>query len=167
MECAVCKLGVVDFKLQKGDAASKKKSTEEKEKAKEGVDSSMRGKSFMDPLFSSPGSTTTTTSSSGVNLLRSAFTLTLDDGAEEEGNAIGEGDSEFGGFFGARASTPNGEKINRTQNGGGASVRDECVVLRIDNVPWVRHPLFIVIFCKQRCDIYAFSFCHFLGYNST
>ena len=137
MQCAVCKQSVADFKLviessremdasrassSKGDLATTKPSLNEK------TGSDMAGKSFMDPLCSaSPGSTTAYDheNSSGSGDLDSAF--------------------EFGLDFGElRASTP---RMEQQMQDACASVTagqreivkgENYVVLRIDNVPWVR-----------------------------
>ena len=145
MECAVCKRAVADFKLVVGsgkgspggqldsslEKANKKTTTTTKmQNMKDQTD--LKGKSFIDPLFSSPGSATThdTASSSGESELDSAF--------------------EFGLDFGElRASTPKFEQqqqhlapdlSNQSINGGRGEKRgDSNAVLRIDNVPWVKH----------------------------
>ena len=145
MECAVCKRAVADFKLVVGsgkaspggqldssfEKANKKTTTTTKvQNMKDQTD--LKGKSFIDPLFSSPGSATThdTASSSGESELDSAF--------------------EFGLDFGElRASTPKFEQqqqhlapdlSNQSINGGrGEKKGDSNAVLRIDNVPWVKH----------------------------
>ena len=144
MQCAVCKQSVADFKLvigsPKGDAVGTLRPEHNKgEQARaEGIKpsqnektgSDMAGKSFMDPLFSgSPGGSTIyehEISSGTLGDLASAF--------------------EFGLDFGElRASTPRME-----QQMQGASMTtgqreilkgENYVVLRIDNVPWVRHHL--------------------------
>ena len=146
MQCAVCKQSVADFKLvigpSKGDIGGASRADSNKgeqarietirlsEKEKAGSD--MTGKSFMDPLFSaSPGSTAYDHENSTGNVgdLESAF--------------------EFGLDFGElRASTPRMEQqIQDTcvsvMNGHREIVKGEnYVVLRIDNVPWVRSRLF-------------------------
>lgn len=142
MECAVCKRGVEDFKLigttsSTGSAAASGDKGREGgdrkgrtplagvdtnvpsgiQKCRDGDGEDMKGKSFMDPLFSSPGSI-----GSAATGLKSAF--------------------EFSGTFGddVRASTP---KRDGKRDGGG-----ECVVLRIDNVPWVRS--LVNFFCRNQ-----------------
>ena len=144
MQCAVCKQSVADFKLviesssskgemdassassSKGDHAITKPSLNEKMDEKSGSD--MAGKSFMDPLCSSsPGSSTAydQENSTGNGELESAF--------------------EFGLDFGElRASTPRMEQQMQDTcasvvAGQRETVKGEnYVVLRIDNVPWVR-----------------------------
>lgn len=130
MECAVCRKKVADFRLV-GSAPNPPAEKAEKAsvpavESKE--DNGWEGKgSFMDPLFSSPGS--------GVDALESAF--------------------EFGlGLEGARASTPklradegprgdtsgggeNDKERKIRERGRGRGKAEENVVLRIDNVPWV------------------------------
>ena len=140
MQCAVCKQSVADFKLviesssskgeidvssaipSKGDHAITKPSPDGK------TGSDMAGKSFMDPLRpSSPGSST----------------------AYDQENSGGSGDLdsafEFGLDFGElRASTPRMEQQMQdacasVKAGQRETVKGEnYVVLRIDNVPWVR-----------------------------
>ena len=138
MQCAVCKQSVADFKLviesskgemdasrtssSKGDHATTKPSLNEK------TGSDMAGKSFMDPLCSgSPGSSTAYDheNSSGSGDLDSAF--------------------EFGLDFGdLRASTPRMEQqmqdtcASVTTGQRAINKGENYVVLRIDNVPWVR-----------------------------
>lgn len=134
----MCKRAVADFKLVIGSGkaspggqldASFKKANKKTTPTK--TVQNMKGKSFIDPLFSSPGSATThdTASSSGESELDSAF--------------------EFGLDFGElRASTPKLEQqqqhlapdlSNQSMNGGrGEKKGDSNAVLRIDNVPWVR-----------------------------
>ena len=143
MQCAVCKQSVADFKLvigsskgdmdasransSKGDHAGTKLSLNEK------TGSDMAGKSFMDPLSASPGSSTAYDheNSSGSGDLDSAF--------------------EFGLDFGElRASTPRMEhQMQDAQTAGQREIvkGENYVVLRIDNVPWVRfHVYFLSIY---------------------
>ena len=145
MECAVCKRAVADFKLVIGsgkgspggqldssfEKANKKKTTTTKTVQNMKDQAGLKGKSFIDPLFSSPGSATThdTASSSGESELDSAFDFGLD-------------------FGELRASTPKFEQqqhlapdlSNQSMNGGrGEKKGDSNAVLRIDNVPWVMH----------------------------
>ncbi|KAG6895436.1 hypothetical protein C0992_001222 [Termitomyces sp. T32_za158] len=125
MECAVCRAKVADFKLISGDGPKIAATMSADERKTPDGDA---GRSFMEPLFSSPES-----NHGRVHGLESAF--------------------EFGmGIDNARASTPkreerpNGfrEKTDSDgQNGAAACERggrkgknDENVVLRIDNVPW-------------------------------
>ncbi|RDB30252.1 hypothetical protein Hypma_007304 [Hypsizygus marmoreus] len=145
MECAVCRGKVADFKLILGDNANEDCKGLEEGNAQDGwlngekrttrgweINDKHTGKSFMDPLFSSPGSGLSV--DGGVEALDSAF--------------------EFGlGLSGVRASTPKlreeridsqgkqGEKElegNRKirERGRGKEKGEENVVLRIDNVPW-------------------------------
>ena len=146
MQCAVCKQSVADFKLViesskgemdasrassgKGDHATTKPSLNEK------TGSDMAGKSFMDPLSTSPGSSAAYDheNSSGSGDLDSAF--------------------EFGLDFGElRASTPRMEQQMQdacasTADGQREIIKGESyVVLRIDNVPWVRlHIVFLSVY---------------------
>ncbi|KAG6899617.1 hypothetical protein C0993_008697 [Termitomyces sp. T159_Od127] len=125
MECAVCRAKVADFKLVSGDSAKIAATTSADERKTPDGDA---GRSFMDPLFSSPES-----HNGRVHGLESAF--------------------EFGmGIDNARASTPKREEHpngfrektdsdgqNGTvacERGGRKGKNDENVVLRIDNVPW-------------------------------
>lgn len=136
MECAVCKGKVEDFRLVPGDENEDKdakvnvKDKLEKNRGWETQDIDQDGRSFMDSLLSSPSS------GIGMDGLDSAF--------------------EFGlGLAGVRASTPKiredqksdapkprDEKIVRGNNTRrlkrGKEKGEENVVLRIDNVPWVR-----------------------------
>jgi hypothetical protein len=146
MRCAVCKQSVADFKLVIGSSkaeigASRSNSDKEedattKPSSNEKTGSDMAGKSFMDPLFSdSPGSSTTYDheNSGGSGDLDSAF--------------------EFGLDFGElRASTPRMERQMQDtwtseMDGQREIIKGEnYVVLRIDNVPWVRPHFFSTIF---------------------
>ena len=140
MQCAVCKQSVADFKLviesskgemdasrassTKGDHATIKPSLNEK------TGSDMAGKSFMDPLCSASSDSSTShdhENSSGSGDLDSAF--------------------EFGLDFGElRASTPRMEQQMQETYASVTTGKREIVkgenyvVLRIDNVPWVRLP---------------------------
>jgi len=153
MECAVCRGKVADFKLVVGDSQNT-----DSPKAEEDVDGQSKtekkvgrarnmktpddeiGRSFMDPLFSSPGSAVTGDGAASVNGLQSAF--------------------EFGLGL-VRASTPKREErtemvtnqLNKNpvdaqtdkrlrERGRGKGKGEENVVLRIDNVPWVRWTTF-------------------------
>ncbi len=133
MECAVCKNSVEDFKLISGSGPAEKKSkadrrsfgsVESNRDQRLGGDDEQieRGQSFMDPLFSSPGSAVSTSFTGG---LESAF--------------------EFGGqaFFrndDVRASTPPPATRRRSRDHQSPRQQHpskDHVVLRIDNVPWV------------------------------
>ena len=136
MQCAVCKQSVADFKLviesSKGEVDASRASSSKGDHAttkpslNETTGSDMAGKSFMDPLCStSPGSSTAYENSSGSGDLDSAFEFGLD-------------------FNELRASTP---RIEQQMQDACASVTanqreivkgENYVVLRIDNVPWVR-----------------------------
>ncbi|KAH0581780.1 hypothetical protein H2248_011462 [Termitomyces sp. 'cryptogamus'] len=124
MECAVCRAKVADFKLISSDGLKVDAPVSADERKTPDGDT---GRSFMDPLFSSPES------HGRVHRLESAF--------------------EFGlGIDNTRASTPKREERDfasreKTDLDGhnGKTVRehagrkgkdDENVVLRIDNVPW-------------------------------
>ncbi|TFK71848.1 hypothetical protein BDN72DRAFT_399365 [Pluteus cervinus] len=122
MECAVCKRGVEDFRLQTAtgndskDASQTKSSgsktmevNKEPATPKRAQDDGAKGKSFLDPLFSSPG-----TSISGRDLdLDPMF--------------------EFGEI---RASTPKLERRESSASEKAVIKYGDNVVLRIDNVPW-------------------------------
>lgn len=127
MECAVCRAKVADFKLISVDGLKVAATMSADERKTPDGDT---GRSFMDPLFSSPES-----NNGRVPGLETAF--------------------EFGlGIDNARASTPKREeRPNRfhekidsdgqnaataCERGGRKGKNDENVVLRIDNVPWVR-----------------------------
>lgn len=146
MECAVCKNSVEDFKLINGSGPAEKKSktdrrsfssVESNRDQRSGSDDEQieRGKSFMDPLFSSPGSAVSTSFTGG---LESAF--------------------EFGGqeFFrndDVRASTPPPATRRRSRDHDQSprqqySLKD-YVVLRIDNVPWDITPPSISAWLQQ------------------
>ncbi|KAF5380147.1 hypothetical protein D9615_006103 [Tricholomella constricta] len=148
MECAVCRCKVADFKLVVGDGQKpntgktekeddaksqpKKKGRREWEKSfDEGT-----GKSFMDPLFSSPESCVIGGAGACLNELENAFKFGL-------------------GLEDVRASTPKREHRRDTnsrhhdhsvidpdhdrklrERGRGKGKGEENVVLRIDNVPW-------------------------------
>jgi hypothetical protein len=143
MECAVCKRGVADFKLSTAGKLSGSAglmiNRAEKEKLER---KDFTGKSFMDPLFSSPGSAAesgavkcvaedTGTNVDGERLLPSAF-----DG-EFDGSIGSEHGFQFFDFENAReASTPIPTELDNRAKGGRERVADN-VVLRIDNVPWV------------------------------
>ncbi|GLB39240.1 putative ring finger [Lyophyllum shimeji] len=141
MECAVCRYKVADFKLVTGEAhtapAFKAESdddgkTKHQQKSARPCDvttpDGQVGKSFMEPLFSSPGSGITGDGQASINGLESAF--------------------EFGlGLDSVRASTPKREEWDRNaiegendkklrERGRGKEKGEENVVLRIDNVPW-------------------------------
>lgn len=109
MECAVCRQSVEDFKLVSGSPPKAKKSASSRSVLDDGR--TAKGKSFLDPLFSSPGST--------GGGLESAFEF-------ERGESIFS-HSEV------RASTPP-PRSHRRING---RAPQENTVLRIDNVPWV------------------------------
>jgi hypothetical protein len=143
MQCAVCKQSVADFKLVIGSCKGDVSGTSRvdsitgeqprieavKPSRNEKPGANMAGKSFMDPLFStSPGSS-----------------ATYDH--ENSGGSVGDLDSafEFGLDFGElRASTPKMEQqIQDTSVSAMTGQREivqgeSYVVLRIDNVPWVR-----------------------------
>ncbi|KAK0232450.1 hypothetical protein EDD85DRAFT_911339 [Armillaria nabsnona] len=145
MECAVCKNSVEDFKLISGSGPAEKKSKADRRSfgsvesncnQRSGSDDEHigRGKSFMDPLFSSPGSAVSTSFTGG---LESAF--------------------EFGGqaFFrndDVRASTPPPATRRRSRDHQSPrqqhSSKDH-VVLRIDNVPWDITPPSISAWLQQ------------------
>ncbi|KAF8067678.1 hypothetical protein FPV67DRAFT_1149641 [Lyophyllum atratum] len=149
MECAVCRGKVADFRLVAGDsqnagAPKPEKDKDNKSKGEKNWDRGWQsqapneemGESFMDPLFSSPGSGVPGDGATGNNGLESAF--------------------EFGlGLEGIRASTPKREerkemRSHQTDNnavqgerdkklrerGRGKGKGEENIVLRIDNVPW-------------------------------
>lgn len=133
MECAVCKQSVADFKL----IVPSGKTDKSIEKPSENLDL-LGGRSFFDPLFSSPGSSSA---------------LSNDNGGSDSPGEL-ESAFEFGLDFGElRASTPKleqeQEKVlpNARRKSGGRGCHDgDChVVLRIDNVPWVS------------CATYAFN----------
>jgi hypothetical protein len=138
MECAVCKQSVEDFKLISNDSnqtrASEPSSAHShgdfnRNSTSPSSDGNIRGMSFLDPLYSSPGSAI---SSSAVGGLDSAF---------EFSGPFHFSEGEF------RASTPPPDSGKRT----GMSPRShrDPVVLRIDNVPWVS-PLHIPISHKTK-----------------
>ena len=137
MECAVCKGKVADFRLVAGEGNKTPEPTKEGDSMNERKSLSwedQEGRSFMDPLFSSPKSGTNV--EFGQEGLESAF--------------------EFGlGLEDIRASTPKvrderGEDEMKQGNvdretiqipkdrGRGKKKGEENIVLRIDNVPWVR-----------------------------
>ncbi|KAK0192333.1 hypothetical protein F5146DRAFT_978738 [Armillaria mellea] len=146
MECAVCKNSVEDFKLINGSGPAEKKSkadrrpfssVESNRDQRSGSDDEQieRGKSFMDPLFSSPGSAVSTSFTGG---LESAF--------------------EFGGqaFFrndDVRASTPPPATRRRSRDHDQSPRQQyplkDHVVLRIDNVPWDITPPSISAWLQQ------------------
>ncbi|KAG7446812.1 uncharacterized protein BT62DRAFT_1075568 [Guyanagaster necrorhizus] len=146
MECAVCKNSVEDFKLISGSGPVKKKSKTDRRSfgsvesngdQRSGCDDEQicRGKGFMDPLFSSPGSAVSTGFTGG---LESAF--------------------EFGGqaFFtndDVRASTPPPATLRRPLDHDHSprrqSLLKDHVVLRIDNVPWDITPPSISAWLQQ------------------
>ncbi|KIY48478.1 hypothetical protein FISHEDRAFT_21033, partial [Fistulina hepatica ATCC 64428] len=118
MECAVCKRGVADFKLITPLVVPKANASKPVND-----DRRARGKSFIDPLFSSPGSAT------------SAQTAL-------------DGTFEFGM---ARSSTPKDDLSQDTSRTGitrGEGIKDN-VVLRIDNVPWDITPPVIAAWLQQ------------------
>ncbi|KAG5653732.1 hypothetical protein H0H81_010989 [Sphagnurus paluster] len=138
MECAVCRGKVDDFRLVVGDGQTKfdavttgqgsdhgsssGKGGREKERKPMlgwGCEISGAGRSFMEPLFSSPSSGGVVDGGPSLHGLESAF--------------------EFGlGLEGVRASTPKrGDSEKRLrERGRGKGKGEENVVLRIDNVPW-------------------------------
>ncbi|KAF8998890.1 hypothetical protein BDZ89DRAFT_1251030 [Hymenopellis radicata] len=119
MECAVCKQSVEDFKLISGSPPKAKKSSANPTGSDD--EHSGKGRGFLDPLFSSPGSI--------VNGLESAFEF-------ERGESIfGHGD--------VRASTPPPQYRRRLTKG------KDCAVLRIDNVPWDITPPTITAWLQQ------------------
>ncbi|KAK0445125.1 hypothetical protein EV421DRAFT_1797689 [Armillaria borealis] len=146
MECAVCKNSVEDFKLISGSGPAEKKpkadrrsfsSVESNHDQRSGSDDEHigRGKSFMDPLFSSPGSAVSASFTGG---LESAF--------------------EFGGqaFFrndDVRASTPPPAARRRSRDHDQSPRQQhplkDHVVLRIDNVPWDITPPSISAWLQQ------------------
>ena len=141
MVCAVCKHGVDDFKLvmdvskggktgagvaTKGDC----KASQLSEKANQSAD--MTGQSFMEPLSLSPRRS-------------NAFEH------EAANDCVGDLENafEFGCDLDLRASTPKLEQqsqeyfpreMSLTYSHGKRGIRkgEDNVVLRIDNVPWVR-----------------------------
>jgi Zinc finger, C3HC4 type (RING finger) len=144
MECAVCRGKVDDFKLIVSDGSKDNaQPSDSDEGANKGGNTSLSGKSFMEPLFSSP--------ESGIcgDGLESAF--------------------EFGlGLDEVRASTPKlrvepNEQANFSKSdeqilqendrkvrerGRGKGKTEDNVVLRIDNVPWVRLRFFPFLLYK-------------------
>jgi len=143
MQCAVCKQSVADFKLvigsSKGDIGGASRADpnkgeqtriEEIKPSHNGeTGSDMAGKSFMDPLFSASPSSSTA--------------------CDHENSSVSGGDLdsafEFGLDFGElRASTPKMEHQMQDTCASTMSCQREIangesyVVLRIDNVPWVR-----------------------------
>ena len=147
MECAVCRGKVEDFKLvisdgSKNDNIQSSENDGKEENGNKGGNMRLSGKSFMEPLFSSPESGTCRDG------LESAF--------------------EFGlGLAEIRASTPKlsdesnelatahradkqilqaDETMRERRRGRGKS--EENVVLRIDNVPWVR-----ILFCSSLVNV--------------
>lgn len=151
MECAVCRGKVQDFKLVPGDGRKKDNEqlsdTNKKEKREnKSNDMSWSGESFMEPLFSS------LETGSCADGLDSAF--------------------EFGlGLNDVRASTPKLrdepakqapdepflQSSERKVLKRDSRKPEDNVVLRIDNVPWVRSHLFpsLVFLC---------SLCSFTGF---
>nr|ATV82108.1 putative zinc finger protein [Strobilurus tenacellus] len=121
MECAVCKQSVEDFKLVSGAPPKAKKSASNRPASDDGP--TAKGKSFLDPLFSSPGSAT--------GGLESAFEF-------ERGDSIFS-HSEL------RASTPPPRSQRRTSS----RASQENTVLRIDNVPWDITPPTISAWLQQ------------------
>ena len=112
MECTVCKVAVADFPLKAQPTRSIQTATMTSPHVGHTTPTNMVGKSFIDPLI------TTTTVRCQTGLLPSA----LDDAFLDQGAF----------FEGARgASTPVLERETSPKT-------KENVVLRIDNVPWVR-----------------------------
>ncbi|KAJ7599274.1 hypothetical protein C8J56DRAFT_186239 [Mycena floridula] len=136
MECAVCKRGVDDFKLISLPAAptSEKRPpfgqldvnrTNKSQRKEKQDEATAKGKSFMDLLFSSPGSAVT--AFSGVDSF--AFLGSFDDAID-----------------GPRCSTPPPPGLKRP---GPQRDSREFVVLRIDNVPWDITPPSIATWLQQ------------------
>ncbi|KAF5350962.1 hypothetical protein D9756_008235 [Leucocoprinus leucothites] len=142
MECAVCKQSVQDFKLvvnpkTKGTSVT----TERKD--------TMTGKSFFDPIFSSPSSSNTAEVPSIL----------------PENDSFGDLESgfDFGIDFSPneiRASTPKlDNSITPDSSGLLSSVtsqqvsKDGRVVLRIDNVPWDITPSQVVNWLQQPVEL--------------
>jgi hypothetical protein len=122
MECAVCKAGVQNFHLQGPTDFSR--STSGSNPNDSIRDTDMTGKSFLDSLISptsSPVRKGPSAAGAHVGLLPSAF--------ECPGISVADGGDFFDGARGVSTPVPG-----RQQSGTGK----ECVVLRIDNVPWVR-----------------------------
>ncbi|KAG6873625.1 hypothetical protein C0995_013556 [Termitomyces sp. Mi166 len=124
MECAVCRAKVVDFKLISGGGPKVDASTSANERKTPDGDT---GRSFMDPLFSSPES------HGRVHGLESAFEFGMgidntraSTPKREERPISSRGKTDFDGYHGKTAR----------ERGGRKGKDDENVVLRIDNVPW-------------------------------
>ncbi|KAF9447674.1 hypothetical protein P691DRAFT_760555 [Macrolepiota fuliginosa MF-IS2] len=139
MECAVCKQGVEDFKLIVNPRSKTNVTSKDAQK------DSTKGKSFFDPIFSSPSSSSTI---EGNN-------------TSVENDSFGDLDTgfDFGIDFSPheiRASTPKLENSMSfdmsTQPSGNAHQvpsKDSTVVLRIDNVPWDITPSQAVAWLQQ------------------
>ncbi|KAK7043012.1 hypothetical protein VNI00_008750 [Paramarasmius palmivorus] len=157
MECASCKQGVVDFKLISssnvtGSAnTSISSSVDDSRKPVSGRKSTIeRGKSFMEPLFSSPGS-----AASGLD---SAFEFNgyMPDFDPDDVFSVGAFGADDNSI---RASTPppRSNSYDRSQvqgrdaasAGEPSSSRKDAVVLRIDNVPWDITPPRIAAWLQQ------------------
>ena len=137
MVCAVCKQGVADFKLvmgaSKGGKTGKEnsKASQLSEKAAQPAD--MAGQSFMEPFSSSSPRSSNAFEHEAAN-----------DPIGDLENAF-----EFGCDLDLRASTPKleqqsqeyfseGMSANYSHGKRGMRKGEDNVVLRIDNVPWVR-----------------------------
>ena len=152
MVCAVCKHGVDDFKLVMDVSKGGKtgagvatngdcKASQLPEKANQSVD--MTGQSFMEPLSSSP------------RRLNAFEHEAANDCVGDLENAF-----EFGCDLDLRASTPKLEQqsqeyfpreMSLTYSHGKRGIRkgEDNVVLRIDNVPWVR---FLILCFKMNSN---------------
>lgn len=131
MRCVVCKGVVAGFGLVRADTNAREQEKDHKKakKAKEQEEQEdMRGKSFLLPLISSDSASTSSNSSS-------AYPYKLDSAFEFGMGVDGQG---------VRASTPLGDVSNVRRGSvhvegkkqGHNKAQEECVVLRIDNVPW-------------------------------
>jgi hypothetical protein len=132
MECAVCRGKVEDFKLVVSGNTDKEAKNEDHSDIM-----TLSGKSFMEPLFSSPESATC------GDGLESAFEfgLGLDEVRASTPKLRDEPNEQTTSQKSEQEICQENEKKAR-ERGRGRGKAEEHVVLRIDNVPWVRRHIF-------------------------
>lgn len=136
MECAVCKGKVADFRLVVGEGNKTPEPTKRGNSMNERKSFSWEdpeGRSFMDPLFSSPESGTNVEFSQDG--LESAFEFGL---GLEDVRASTPKVREERGKGEVKEGNVERETTKMPKDRGRGKKGEDNFVLRIDNVPWVR-----------------------------
>jgi hypothetical protein len=146
MECAVCRGKVEDFKLVVSDGS--KNDNAQSLRSDNGGNKSdnltLSGQSFMEPLFSSPESGT---SRDG---LESAFEFGLGlDEVRASTPKLRDEPNQQATFRRSEDQILQDTEKKIRERGRGRGKTEENVVLRIDNVPWVRSRLFCILFWSR------------------